>query len=226
MSDFENKVLKLIEESQSALFEIERVLFTRRYNLSQKHFNIFAVQSITMMYSIWEGFIQKVFQLYISEVNSLNLNFNEFSNEIVIFHMENTFKQLKSYPEKNSNKYNFYSNLETFYSKQKHQLFLQINTESNVSFEVLNKLLKTFCLHPFEEHWKNYKHPNPSLKELLFSFLRYRNGIAHGGDISSEDKITQKIYEKYKNLVKDLMYEILNKMLFGLTYKTYLKINN
>ena len=85
MEEFEQKILELIEERERNLFEIERTLFTKRYKLSQIHFEIFAVQSITMIYAIWEGYTQRAFQLYISELNSLNMNFNEFNNEIKTF---------------------------------------------------------------------------------------------------------------------------------------------
>jgi len=164
MSDFEKKLLEIIEERETVLFEIERALFTRRYNLSQKHLEIFAVQSITMIYSIWEGFIQQAFQLYITELNSKEIEFKNFRDEIVIFHIENTFKQLREYPEKENRKVKFYSELNNFFSNKYHSLYSQINTENNVSFEILNKILKSFCLKPFDEHWKNYRHPNPNLK--------------------------------------------------------------
>jgi hypothetical protein len=225
MSDFENKLLSIIQERETVLFEIERVLFTKRYKLSSKHFEIFAIQSITMIYSIWEGFIQKAFQLYVSELNTMGIDFLNFSDEITIFHMDNTFKQLKDYPKDEKKKNKFYSQLDCFSSNKYHPLHSIINTESNVSFKTLNELLKTFCLNTFEEHWGKYKHPNPNLKECLNSFLRYRNGIAHGGDISSEEKVTQQVYEKYRTLILDLMYEILTKMTTGLNNKTYLKIN-
>lgn len=224
MSDFENKLLTIITESENALFEIERVLFTKRYNLSQKHLNIFAVQSISMIYSIWEGFIQKSFQLYIDEINNEAVDFIDFNDDIIIYHMENKFQQFKDYPEKENKKTKFFSNLRTFYSISHHPLHPIINTESNVNFVVLNKLLKGFCLTPFEEHWNTYTHPSPNLKDSLKTFLNYRNGVAHGGDISSEEKVTQTVYLKYKKLVSDLMYEILNKMMTGLNNKTYLKI--
>lgn len=223
MSSFEKELSKIIEERVTVLFEIERVLFTKRYNLSQKHFEIFAVQSISMIYAIWEGFIQKSFQFYINELNDLKIDFNEFNHKIIIFHMENSFNQLKSYPEKPKKKINFYTKLEEFFETKQHNLSLQINTESNVSLEVLNKLLDSFCLEIFKEHWGKYKHPDTNLKEALVGFLRYRNGVAHGGDISSEEKVTLLVYKKYQNLVTDLMYEILNKMSTGLKNRTYLE---
>ncbi|OQX21167.1 MAG: hypothetical protein BWK80_34215 [Desulfobacteraceae bacterium IS3] len=223
MFDFEKELLEIIEEREMVLFEIERTLFTKRYNLSRKHFEIFAVQSIAMIYSIWEGFIQQTFQLYITELNRKKLELQDFSDEIIIFHMENTFKQFKDYPQKEKRKTNFYSQLSLFFLTKNYTLYSQINTEDNLGFDILNKILKTFSLDPFTEHWKKYKHPNPNLKESLNTFLRYRNGVAHGGDISSEEKVTQEVYVKYKNLVRDLMYEIQLKMVTGLKDKTYLR---
>jgi len=84
-------------------------------------------------------------------------------------------------------------------------------------------LLITFSLEVFPEHWEQYTYPNPSLKESLRTFLRYRNGVAHGGDISSEEKVTQDVYVKYKNLVLDLIYALHAKFLDGIQNKTYLK---
>ena len=59
----------------------------------------------------------------------------------------------------------------------------------------------------------------------MTTFLRYRNGVAHGGDISSEEKVTHLVFEKYKKLVLTLMYAIQDKMSIGLKEHTY-KIKN
>ena len=223
MSNFDKNLLEIIEESQTVLFDIERVLYTRRYNLSQKHFDIFSIQSISMIYSIWEGFVKKSFNLYIDELNSLNLKFEDLSKDIAIYDMENKFKQLIEYPQKTEKKIEFYKKLKEFHNTEIHPISRTINSESNVSFEVINKLLFTFSLKPYPEYWEKYSHPNPNLKIIMFDFLRYRNGVAHGGDISSEDKVTHLVFEKYKNLILDLMYSIHEKMIDGLTNKTYLK---
>lgn len=220
---FENQLLAIIDERLTVLFEIERVLFTKRYNLSKKHSDIFTIQSIAMIYAIWEGFVQQSFQLYIVFLNGLHMEFNKLSNEIVASHMENTFKQLKDYPQKSNNKNTFFLKLEQHFTQAYHEIYSVIDTESNVSFEVLNKLLLTFSLEKFPEYWNEYTHPNPSLKDAMKTFLRYRNGIAHGGDISSEEKVTKQVYEKYKKLVSDLMYEMHNKFMQGINDKTYLR---
>lgn len=224
MIDFENELLDIIEQREGVLFEIERVLFTQRYRLSKKHLDIFTVQSITMIYSIWEGFIQQASQLYISYLNSLNIEFNKFSDSIITFHMENTFKQLKSYPTKNKGKIKYFESLKEHFSQDHHEIYYCIDTESNVSFEVLNKILLVFSLESFQEHWDKYTYPSPNLKETMATFLRYRNGVAHGGDISSEEKITKEVFIKYKNLVIDLMYEIYSKFMNGIEKKTYLRL--
>lgn len=216
------EILSLIEERESTLFEIERSIFTKRYNLSQKHFRILNNYSLTMIYSIWEGFIQQAFQLYIKYIDSLEINFNCLSKEIITFHMENTFKQLKEYPTKVPKKTLYFNQLENHFSKKVHKIYPFINTENNVGFEVLNKILVTFSLAPFPEHWDIYKYPEPNLKECLITFLKYRNSVSHGGDISSEVKVTQEIFSKYKQLVINLMYGVYYKMIDGIESKTYM----
>ncbi len=220
--NFEKDLLLKIEEKETVIYEIEKALFTRRYNLSKKHFEIFSVQSIPMIYSILEGFVQQAFQLYIDKLNSLKIDFMDFNSSIRIFHMENSFKQLKEYPKDDRKKIEFYNKLKEFFINNNHLLYKQINTQSNISFEILNSILRSFGLEPFDEHWGKYKHPNPNLKDNMTALLKYRNGVAHGGDISSEEKVTQKVYERYKMLILDLMYEIRYKMIRGIENKTYL----
>lgn len=223
MDDFDIALQEIIAERESILFEIERAIFTRRYSLSSKHKDIFSTQSISMIYAIWESFIQKSFNLYIDELNGIGIDFYEFRDEIVIHHMENSFNQFKQYPEKDNKKIIFFSSLKEFHANSNCSISRVVNTESNVGLNVLNTLLKSFALEKFPEHWKDYTHPNPNLKESLDLFLRLRNAVAHGGDLISEDKIDQKVYARFKKLVTDLMYEIRLKMLYGLNHKTFLK---
>ena len=89
-----------IKESEHTLNEIERVIFTKRYRLNTEHLAIFSVQTIAMIYSIWEGFIQKTFSEYLSTLNKLNIPFQDYQNSIMVFQMESKFKQFREYPEK------------------------------------------------------------------------------------------------------------------------------
>jgi hypothetical protein len=224
MQDFEEKLLALIEERESVLTEIEKTIFTKRYNLSKKHFEIFSVQTVSMIYAIWEGFIQQTFGLYIDELNRLHLPFKNLHDTIQVFHLENTFKQFNEYPDKLTSKARFHEKLREFHLQEHHNIYRIVNTESNISFEVLNKLLEKFNLEKLSPHCGIYTHPNPSLKEMMKTFLDYRNGIAHGGDISAEEKVTQNVYTKYRKLVVDLMYNIHERMMKGIENETYLKI--
>jgi hypothetical protein len=61
MDDFDRTLQEIIEEN-TVLFEIERAIFTRRYSLSSKHHDVFSTQSISMIYSLWESFMPKIFQ--------------------------------------------------------------------------------------------------------------------------------------------------------------------
>ncbi len=224
MNTFDESLLGIIEERQSVLFEIERVIFTRRYTLSAKHKDIFSTQSISMIYSIWEGFVQQSFNLYIDELNNVDSDFYEFCDGIVIHHMESTFKQFKQYPIKDNKKIKFFTSLKAFHISSNYSIKRTVNTENNVGFDVLNKLLKCFALEQFPEHWEDYSHPNPNLIDSLELFLRLRNTVAHGGDLALEDRVNQEVYIRFKKLVIDLMYAIRLKMLSGLNNQTFKKL--
>ncbi|HQT23988.1 MAG: hypothetical protein B7X86_14420 [Sphingobacteriales bacterium 17-39-43] len=223
MNRFEELIEKDIDERATALFEIEKVLFTKRYNLSKKHTEIFSVQSISMIYAIWEGFIQTSFCLLADEINTQNIHPENLKEELYIHHMESTFKQLNEYPNKSNKKISFFNKLKEFFGFDVVRLKSGVNTQSNISYEVLNGILKSYCLIPFPEHWSIYSYPNTSLKDSLSLFLRYRNGVAHGGDISSEEKVTQEVFDRYKKLVLNLMYEIQIKMNEAQRNTQYLK---
>jgi hypothetical protein len=223
MDDFDVAIQEAIEERLTVLFEIERAIFTKRYSLSLKHQEIFSTQSISMIYAIWEGFVQIAFNLYIDELNKIDVEFYDFSDDIVIHHMENSFKQFREYPNKDKQKIKFFKDIKAFHNESSQSISRVVNTQSNISFSVLNKLLKTFSLEPFPEHWKDYKHPNPNLKNSMDFFLKLRNTVAHGGDLISEEKVNQVVYNRFRNLVRDLMYEIRLKMLDGLERQTFLQ---
>lgn len=224
MVDFENEHLSMIEQYENSSLEIERIFFTERYKLSKKHYSLLAVQSISILYSYWEGYVQNSFKLYIKYLNSLHIEFCRLSDEIIIFHMENMFKEFREYPQRSNRKIVFFNKLEEHFSEGQHDIFQFVNTESNVGFSVLNKLLTQFCLTPFPEHWRHYTHPNTDLKGTLNTFLRYRNGVAHGGDVSSEEKVTQEVYAKYRMLINDLMYAMHDRFMEGIQNRTYIGI--
>ncbi len=214
--EFENKSLLLIEERQEVIREIERAIFTRRYELTSRHFTIFSTNSISILYSIWEGFVQKLFGLYIDEINKEGIELFSLCDNLIIFCKERNFRQLKEYPQKNKRKISYIKKLKTFYSNDVHLIPRVIDTESNIGFEVLNRLLEQFNIETYPEHWGVYKYPNPNLKENLLLFLKLRNTVAHGGELLPEESIDQKMYKRFKKLSLDLMYDLRDKMLHNL----------
>ncbi|MGT2750607.1 MAE_28990/MAE_18760 family HEPN-like nuclease [Streptococcus orisasini] len=224
LQNFFRELDDLIQDSEHTINEIEKVVFTQRYRLTDEHIAIFSVQTIAMLYAIWEGFIQNTFSKYLVTLNKLNIPFSDCQDSLVIFHLESRFKQFKEYPEKTTKKVTFFSDLRNHFLSDKISFSARVNTESNVSFEVLNKIMSQFALEQFPERWgDNYNYPNPTLKEKMKSFLDYRNGVAHGGDISSNDKVTQEVFNGYKKLVIDLMHGIYDKIYEGAIKKHYLK---
>ena len=224
MPEFDNKLQEVIAERVTVIFELERTIFTRRYNLSKIHQDILSTQSISILYSIWEGFVQTSFNLFIDELNKFELEVYEFCDEIVIHQMETSFKQLKEYPNRTSQKIKYLQSLKSFYSLNKHPLSRVINTQSNVGLSVLNKILLTFSLEPFPEHWQNYTYPNSNLKDSMELFLKLRNTVAHGGDLMSDERIDHEVFERFKTLILDLMYELRSKMLTGLSNESFKKL--
>lgn len=219
--EFENKSLSLIEERQEVITEIERAIFTSRYSLTSKHFTIFSTNSISILYSIWEGFVQKLFGIYIDEINKEEIELFSLCDNLIIFCKERNFRQLKEYPLKNRRKIFYIKQLKTFYSNDIHLIPRVIDTESNIGLEVLNRLLEQFNIETYPEHWGIYKYPNPNLKENLKLFLKLRNTVAHGAELLPEESIDQMMYERFKKLCVDLMYDLREKMLDSLKNKKY-----
>jgi hypothetical protein len=94
-----------------------------------------------------------------------------------------------------------------------------VNTESNVGFEVLNKILQKLGLEKIQE----YPEPRYSLKAELKHLLEVRNAIAHGND--SAVVVKRDDLDKVIKLVEILMDLILEKIINGIETKAYLKLN-
>jgi hypothetical protein len=164
-----------IEERQNLMSQVR--LLHLRYNFSEEDEQVFLNYSIPIIYSVWEGFVQTSFQLYIRELNKLQLNVDNVSKSILIHHLESTFRQFREYPQKAERKKIFFENLKNFYRLNSFNIYSFINTESNVGFDVLNKILEQFNLEKIEE----YHFAPKSLKTELDRFLlKIRNNVSHG----------------------------------------------
>jgi hypothetical protein len=188
------------------------------HDFTDIHKEFLIKHSIPIIYSIWEGFVQTSFQTYIRELNKLNLTRFHYCNNIIIHTLESKFPQFKEYPVEYRKKDNFITNLEVFLAGQ-FEISNKVNTESNVAFDVLNKLLSKFNLQEI---------PNHPFKQGLKDLLMQRNRIAHGDNSlvvnsTNFDDFVQKIND-FIILIEELMELIHERFKEGYNVKkSYLK---
>lgn len=213
----EQELLSDIEERRELMSRIKALC--PRYDFSPEDEQLFLNYSIPIVYAIWEGFIQTSFQIYIRELNKLNLNINNICHSILIYHIESTFSQFKQYPTKNNlkNKVKFFERLGLFYQCNTLIIHAEVNTESNVNFDVLNRILTDFNL----EEIPDYPEPRYSLAyELNEKLLKIRNAVAHGDNsivVKRED------LERVIRLVERLMDLVFERIKTGFTNKSYFR---
>lgn len=226
----ENKLLEILDEKVKVLSDLEKIIYSGIYELSEEHERILTLQSINMMYSVWEGFISASLKEYINHINEELSNFSDLSDNIIAYNMVTEVKQFVNPPEEvKKNKFNiqgyakFYNDFKNYVSSSTLKVSNRFNTESNVGFEVLNRLLDTFNIEKFEDDWGDYKRSNnrPSLAVYLKQFLDDRNAIAHGAEISSSLIIKKEKFEEYRKLIMELMYEITTRILDSASNESY-----
>ncbi len=135
----EQEIRSDIDERQKLMLQLKTL--SLRYGFNEKDEQMFLNYAIPAVYAIWEGFVQNVFRLYIQELNRLSLTIDTISKPILVYHLENKFKQFREYPKDTKKKTLFFDSLEQFYSERVIDIHPIVNTESNVGFDVINKLL-------------------------------------------------------------------------------------
>ena len=201
-----------IGERQQLMLQIKTLYL--RYQFNERDEKLFLSYSMPAIYAIWEGFIQTSFKTYVQEINKINLSVNTVHKQILCYHIENSFKQFKQYPKNYNKKVVFFDKLGEFYSADIIEITRTINTENNVGFDVLNRLLAAFNLEKIPDYYEQR-----SLKyELDERLLRIRNQVAHGQDsiIVSRNDLEDSI-----NLVNILMELVLNRTMIGFSTESY-----
>lgn len=188
------------------------------HSFTDTHKEFLIKYSIPIIYSLWEGFVQNSFQTYIRELNKLNLNRQQYCNNIILHTLESRFPQFKDYPFDYKKRERFIINLEVFLSGQ-FVVASKIDTQSNVALDVLNKLLHKFNLQEVASH---------PYKQQLKDLLMYRNRISHGDislviDSTNVNDFVDRIND-FILLIEELMDKLLLIFKEGYnTTKSYLK---
>ena len=166
--------------------------------------------SFPIIYAEWEGFFVSAFQLYLREINKLGLKIHELSKHYLLRETECRFRQLKEYPKEMKKRQNFLLDLMTYFREDTPMfLKLDVNTESNLGYGIMNGILNYFNLSTVEDH---IDHDAYSLKDDMDKFMLYtRNGIAHGDPtvtVSTED-ITKamSLVKRLMNVIEDVLCE-------------------
>ena len=166
--------------------------------------------SFPIIYAEWEGFFVSAFQLYLRGINILGLKIHELSKHYLLRETECRFRQLKEYPKEMKKRQNFLLDLMTYFREDTPMfLRLDVNTESNLGYGIMNGILNYFNLSTVEDH---IDHDAYSLKDDMDKFMLYtRNGIAHGDPtvtVSTED-ITKAIslVKRLMNVIEDVLCE-------------------
>ncbi len=124
---FNREIYSLISETESNIYDIEKIIFTHRYCYLDKDFTILSKQSIVMLYSLWEGFIQEVFTIFLEEVNKNINTIFELCDDFMISQIEYNFPQLFNYPQNIDKKVKFHKAMNEFQLDKKHKLKPNIN---------------------------------------------------------------------------------------------------
>ncbi|MEZ2228279.1 MAE_28990/MAE_18760 family HEPN-like nuclease [Microcoleus sp.] len=213
----EQEIMSDISERRDLMFRLKAL--SPRYHFSPQDEALFLNYSIPIVYSIWEGFIQTSFQIYIRELNELNLKISDICYPILIYHIESEFPQFKQYPKKDkqNNKVIFFDKFGQFYQCNALRISSKVNTESNVGFNVLNRILTDFNLETILTH----PEPNYSLQDDLDKFLlKIRNDVAHG---QNSIVVHREDLDRAIKLVNRLMDLVFERIKTGFINKSYLR---
>jgi len=180
------------------------------FNLNYKQKEILEKYSVVAIYSIWEGFVTQSFALYIREINSLNLTYDNINLNILTHDIFIKFDLTEEQRKHFEHKCDFVNNIFE-YSKIPITISPRIPTEANVNFKVINQILKHYNLEEL---------PTNDFNGRLNKLLLYRNNIAHG---ECSLKVTTEIIQDFNLTVIDAMHAVTIRIVDGFFSKTYLK---
>lgn len=181
-----------------------------RYNLLIHHKKLLIKYAIPSIYSIWEGFVKNSFELYVNEINSLNIPVKDTHINILTHALSSHDKLSLENPRIHfKTKREF---IEYYQDKISQPLFLtnKLPTKSNIDFEVINEILLRFNLDVLHE----------SFKMKLRKLLRFRNSISHG---DSSIPVDMEDLTYFSMLINDLMIEIFNRIEDGYISQSFKK---
>ena len=181
-----------------------------RYNLLSHHKEMLIKYTIPSIYALWEGFVKNSFELYVREINKLNIPIEEVHINVITHTLSSCEKLYLENPRMNFiSKKEF---VEFYQSKISKPLNIttKIPTKSNVDFIVINDILTRFNLTLLPKVFER----------KLNKLLKFRNSIAHG-ETSLPVKMEDVTF--FSQLVNDFMVEIITRLDEGYKKQTFKK---
>lgn len=189
-----------LDRRRTALTETVRVVAAHKDTVLHQRA---CAMAIPMLYAHWEGFAKEVLQLYVEFLEKSAVAQREVQANLLAYSWSGSFRKLTgnlTHEKKVELIERFLGSLTESLAFEKRER--DIDTKSNLFFEVLEDLARCFCLDidPMREQSKK-----------LDALVNRRNNIAHGG---REQKLEDSDIADYRALVLTLMAS-LEKILDG-----------
>jgi predicted transcriptional regulator len=178
-------------------------------NCTDKQIKIIEKYSVVAIYSLWEGFVVKSFNIYIRELNNLKLTCDKLNLNIITHDIDIKY-DLTNERKHFEKKRDFVSKLYG-YAKSPIVITTKVPTESNINYKVISKILDHFYLE---------KLPEKEFEKKLDKLLFVRNKVVQGEHSIPVDK---DMIQEFSYTVIKAIHEVTNSIVNGFVNKTYLR---
>lgn len=178
------------------------------YTFSDQQKDVLKKHTIPIFYSLWEGFAVESFSIYTREINKLKLLKHQICISLLVHSIDIKYN-LKSTRTDFEKQTTFIKDIST-HLEGCIEIPINVPTESNVNFKVINGLLRRFNLGTI---------PEDPYKKNLDKLLFFRNKLSHG---EYSIPIDQPTIDEMSIIAISSMHELANKITEGFHNKSYL----
>ncbi|MDA2322658.1 MAE_28990/MAE_18760 family HEPN-like nuclease [Bacillus cereus group sp. Bc177] len=213
LENLEERIDKDFSWRKMELLQLKMAIEKNNVALSKK---TLVRSGIALLCAHWEGFIRSVANYYVVYICGQKVKHKDLKGNFLAFKVKKDVILSGNSP-KNSVHTQFLSKLEilqeeVFYIKYDDKPFKRIiNTDSNLSFELFDEILKSIGLQNIYETKKNY---------IDNEMLKYRHEIVHGESYKDTEYNFTEVYDQ----VLSIMESFKNQVIEAAEEKEYLKV--
>lgn len=179
------------------------------YNFSEQQRTTLKKHTIPIFYSLWEGFVVDSLAIYAREINQLKLRKNQICVSLLTHSVDGKLK-LRSVRNEFDRQIVFVQEMNTLLDGEI-EIPVDVPTESNVNYRVMNGLLSRFNLSLL---------PEVPYKKQLDKLLLFRNKLSHG---EYTLPINQLVLDEMSNIVISCIHEVAHKIVDGYRKTSFLR---